>query len=123
DNDDGNDSQCFHETGDSFFSTAPYQESKTSPGIEGGDAACASRRRFLRALKVNLCMAIIEQRTQLGVLRGVEVALRLHDKEVGGQADFETALLGVQPRHRELARGPGRLVTLKVTFDLQRGVG
>jgi hypothetical protein len=42
-------------------------------------------------------------------LRVAQIALRLHDLEVGGEADLVAALLGLEPPLRQLHRSIGRL--------------
>ena len=66
-------------------------------------------RGFLHALEVHQRTAIVEQGAQLGVLRVAQIALRLHDEEVGRQADLEPALFGLEPVLGKLACRSGRL--------------
>ena len=54
------------------------------------------------------------------ILRAGQIALRLDDEEVGGQADVEAALLGIEALLRELARGLRRAVPREAALDLQR---
>ena len=68
-------------------------------------------------------LAVVGQRPQLGVLRVAQIALRLDDEEVGGHADFELALLGLEPLFGQLARGHRRLDALQVALHRERGVG
>ncbi len=65
-------------------------------------ASCA-RSKVTRAR----CKSV--KRAQLDVLRVGQVALRLHDEEVGGEADLELALFGLEPPFGEGARGARRL--------------
>ena len=83
----------------------------------------AGRGNLLHALEIDLRAPVVEQRAQLRVLRVAQIALRLHDEEVRGEADVEAALLGLEPLLGELARDLRRLQPLAVRLDLQRRVG
>jgi hypothetical protein len=60
--------------------------------------------RDLNALEVHQRALVIELLAQLAVARLVQVALRLHHLVVGGHADVELALDGVEALLREFAR-------------------
>ena len=82
-----------------------------------------AERGALGAFEIDQRALVVENRAQLGVLRGRQIALCLHDEEVGRQAHLELALLGPELFLRQLARGRGRLDLLLDGVDLQRGIG
>src|SRR5687768_9601274 len=87
---------------------APYARSSIPiqflvPAAAGAGGHCRHvgaphRGRLLHAAIVDDGLAIVEQRPQFAVLRRREIALRLDDKEVGGQPDFESALFRREAR-------------------------
>ena len=80
-------------------------------------------RGLLEPFQLDHRTPIRQNRRQFVVLRGGEIALRLHDEVVGGHADFELALLGFHLLLRELARRLRGLHALDVVLHLRGGVG
>ena len=77
---------------------------------------------LLHALELDDRLAIGEDRLQLVVLRGRQIALRQHDLIVRRHADAELAVLGVELLLRQIARGLRRLHALGRVLHLDRGV-
>ena len=98
-------------------------ETTATARLDRRDAAATIGGRLLHAFEVDHGAAVVEECTELGVLRGGEIALRLHDEEVRGEAHVETGLLGLETRLGELTRDGRGLVALQAEVDLQRGVG
>src|SRR6187455_3094168 len=90
-----------------------------SAGIDGRDTGTPVRRRFLRALEVHQSAAIVEQRAQLRALGRYQVTLCLDHEEVGGKANVETALLGLEPGLRQFPGGQRRLISRESAFNMQ----
>ena len=74
------------------------------------------QRRLLQALELDERLAVVQDRLQLVVLRGRQIALRLDDEVVGRHADLELALLGLELLLRQLARRLRRLHALDVAL-------
>src|SRR5439155_145964 len=85
--------------------------------------AAAGRRHGLHRLEVHERSAIVQDRAQL-VVRGVrEIALRLHDLEVGRHPDLELALRRLELLLRQLARDAAGLHALERALNGERRIG
>ena len=92
------------------------------PAADQGDAGTAERSA-LRPLELDLRPLVVENRAQLGILRGGEIALRLQDEEVRRQADLELALLRLELSFGQLPRRRRGLDPVTDRLDAKRGVG
>jgi hypothetical protein len=86
--------------------------------VERRNAATSRARRFLHPLKVDKGATVIEERSQLGILSSGQIALCLHDEEVGGEAHLKAALFRLEPRFSQLPRDHGRVVSREAALDL-----
>src|SRR5688572_28219343 len=86
--------------------------SATSGPSRGGRSAAtschgcdprAAERGFLHTFEVDERLAIVEQRTKLGILRVGQIAQCLDDEEVRRHPDFELARLRLEAPLRQLA--------------------
>src|SRR5688572_23039579 len=78
--------------------------------VDSRHATASGARRFLDARVVDEGAPVIEQGAQFRILRGCEVALRLHDEKIGREPHLEPALLRLKACFSQLTGDIRRLV-------------